>query len=123
MEREGGEGCLDLTLGQRMWPGIRQPPCGCFGGDVGSGRGGSLRATGGGAEGSSSEGRATGEWLCLSPDSIRRLPAGATQSFSDSTQGRPPCPPPACTRHPHHEIEFTTDSNTFKSIYCKITFQ
>lgn len=54
---------------------------------------------------------------------VRRFPAGITQDFSDSTQGPASSLPPACTRHPHHEIEFTTDSNTFKSIYCKITFQ
>lgn len=54
---------------------------------------------------------------------VSRLPAGATQGLSDSTQDPDHSPPPACTRHPHHEIEFIADSNTFKSIYCKITFQ
>ena len=54
---------------------------------------------------------------------VSRLLAGATQGLSDSTQDLDHSPPPACTRHPHHEIEFIADSNTFKSIYCKITFQ
>lgn len=35
-----------------------------------------------------------------------------------------PGPGPLPTsRHPHQEIEFTMGSNTFKSIYCKITFR
>ena len=54
---------------------------------------------------------------------VSRLPAGAAQGLSDSTQDPAHSPPLACTRHPHHEIEFIADSNTFKSIYCKITFQ
>ena len=60
---------------------------------------------------------------CLSLAGIRIFPAGATRDLSDSTWGLLPSPPPACTHHPHHEIEFTADSNTFQSIYCKITFQ
>lgn len=60
---------------------------------------------------------------CLSLAGIRISPAGATRDLSDSTRGLVPSPPPACTHHPHREIEFTADSNTFQSIYCKITFQ
>lgn len=52
------------------------------------------------------------------------LPARAAQGLSDSAQDPAHSPPPTPNmRHPHHEIEFIADSNTFKSIYCKITFQ
>lgn len=53
----------------------------------------------------------------------KEMPGRGHAGLSNSTPGPAPSPPPACTRHPRHEIEFTADSNTFKSIYCKITFQ
>lgn len=95
--------------------------CGVFGGD----RDGAVAGDGGqlGPRGRGGSGPAVGFPAPQPvPGGRQETPAGATQDFSGSTQDRAP-PAPACTRRPRQEIEFITDSNTFKPIYCKITFQ
>lgn len=105
-------GGLHLILGPRQetedvaWGG-------CGGQDWGRGWG--LRAAG--AQGAGGP----RERPSLSPAGVRR-PRLGPQDFSGSMRDRAP----RCHRlhpHPRQEIEFIRDSNTFRPIYCKITFQ
>lgn len=61
------------------------------------------------------------KWMLLV--GVSRCSTWDAQDFSVFTQQCPCSLFPACSIHLYQEIEFTMDLNTFKSIYCKITFQ